>query len=126
MLILTPKDYLFNYNECKKLYEDNQKFIDDNTPFKNLVNDNDIHFYSFYENEKFIGCIYFYVNDNKVFVNAFAKRHTHKINLDCLKKCLSFYSCDIYARSKYQTAILCLLRCGFKKVNNNIYKYERS
>lgn len=126
MLILKPEDPLFNFFECKNFYEKNQKLLDDFTPFEELIKDDDIHFYSFYENEKFIGCIYFYLNNNKVFVNAFAKRHTHKTNIECLKKSLTFYSCDIFATSEHKTAILCLLKCGFKKVKDNLYKYERS
>lgn len=125
MLILKPENPLFNYFQCKKLYEENQKFLDDDTNFDDLISDSDIHFYSFFEHSRFIGCIYFYINNNKVFLNAFAKRHTHNINLECLKASLNFYNCDIYAKSKHKTAILCLLKCGFKKVKDNLYKYER-
>jgi len=124
MLILTPENPLFNYDECKRLYEENRHLLDDNSSFEELLQD--IHFYSFFDGDRFLGCIYFYLNDNKVFVNAVAKdRHTHLKNIECFKKVLSLYSCDIYANSKLKTSILCLLRCGFKKIAKNLYKYER-
>ena len=59
------------------------------------------------------------------FGNAFAYRGTHKLNLECLKKSFDWFNCDIYAETQHKTAILCLFRCGFKKVGNNLYKYER-
>lgn len=123
MLILTPKDKLFNYDEAKKLHEKYADLLDDGCDFDEIINYS--HFFSFYEGKKFIGCIYFYKKDEKTFVNAFAGRKTHKQNIKCLKKALDFYNCDIYANSKQKTAILCLLRAGFKQIGNNIYKYER-
>lgn len=113
----------FNYEECKALYDKCKRQIGSEDGFNEVLQDT--HFYSFYEDGKFIGCIYFYLIDGKVYVNAFAGRHTHAINLDCFKKSLTFYNCDIYAKSIRKTAILCLLRCGFKKIGKNLYKYER-
>ena len=123
MLILTPKDNLFNYDEAKKLHDQYADLLEDGCEFDELINYS--HFFSFYDGEKFIGCIYFYKKDGKTFVNAFAGRKTHKSNIECLKKALNFYKCDIYANSTQKTAILCLLRAGFKKTDNNLYIYKR-
>lgn len=119
-----PTDKNFNYKECKKLFREYKHLINDNQCFRDIVNHT--FFYSFFdENNNHIGCIYYYVRDDKLFVNAFAYRHTHKINLECLKKSFEWFNCDIYAETQHKTAILCLYRCGFKKVSNNLYKYER-
>lgn len=123
MLILTPESPLFNHDECKKMYGDNQHLLEDCSPFDELLND--IHFYSFFDCGEFLGCIYFYLVDNTVFVNAFAKRKNHLKNIECFKKSLEFYNCPIYANSRLKTSVLCLLRCGFKHIGNNLYKYER-
>ncbi len=123
MLILTPKDNLFNYDEAKKLYEQSVKSLQDTNSFDEILERN--HFFSFYIEKKFIGCIYFYDIDGKLFFNGFAGRKTHKQNIECIKSVLKFYNCDIYARSTKKPAILCLLKAGFKKIDDSTYKYER-
>lgn len=97
--------------------------MNENQVFRSIVDNT--FFYSFFDDDKFIGCIYYYEKDGKLFVNAFADRHTHNINLFCLKKSFEWFNCDIYAETVHKTAILCLYKCGFKKVDNNLYKYER-
>lgn len=124
MLILTPNDPLFNYNECEKLYNSLKEDIGEVLSFDDLLIG--IDFYSFYENDKFLGCIYYYPIGKALFVNAFANRHHHKLNLECFKKSLSFYPCNIFARSNKKTSILCLLKSGFKRIGKNLYKLERS
>lgn len=117
--VLIPHDQDFNYKECKKLYKKYSKEIGDSREFREIVRDT--YFYSFFEDEKFIGCIYYYQENGKLFVNAFAKRHTHITNIKCLKQTFDWFNCDIYARSTHKTAILCLYRCGFKKIGTNLY-----
>ena len=74
-----------------------------------------------------IKLIYFWKEKNgKRYVNAFAKRGHHDLNLDCFKESLTWYEGDIYARCKQKPAILCILRCGFKKVRKNLYKKEKN
>ena len=121
--VFIPKDIAFNYKQCKKLYKKYQRQIGDNQEFRDIVKNT--FFYSFFDDEKHIGCIYYYMRGDKLFVNAFANRHTHEINIECLKKSFEWFNCDIYAETKHKTAIYCLYKCGFKKVRENIYKYER-
>ena len=121
--VFIPKDIAFNYKQCKNLYKKYQRQIGDNQEFRDIVKNT--FFYSFFDDEKHIGCIYYYMRGDKLFVNAFANRHTHEINIECLKKSFEWFNCDIYAETKHKTAIYCLYKCGFKKVRENIYKYER-
>lgn len=121
--VLIPSDKNFNFKQCKKLFNKYKKLIGDNQKFRNIVENT--FFYSFLENEKHIGCIYYYMRKDKLFVNAFANRHTHETNIKCLKKSFEWFNCDIYAETKHKTAIYCLYKCGFKKVSENIYKLER-
>ena len=123
MKILIPSNPNFNYFECKKMYEDNQHLIGDDVDFDNVI----LHtfFYSFIVDNKFIGCIYYYEQDDKLFVNVVANRKTHLINLECFKKSLGWWNCDIYARSHNKTAIYGMLKCGFKKIGENLYVYRR-
>lgn len=121
--VLTPNDTKFNYDECEKLFNKYKIYIRDNQPFKDITENT--YFYSFFDDKKHLGCIYYYYKNNRLFVNAFAHRHTHLKNIECLKKTFGWFKCDIYAETRNKTAILCLYRCGFKKEKNNIYKLER-
>lgn len=123
MKVLIPLNPDFNYNECKKLYEENQDLLGDNQDFKDVVKNT--FFYSFFVDGKHIGCIYYYEKNNKLFLNAVAHRHTHLININCLKESLTYWNCDIYARTNHKAAIYTILKCNFKKVGKNLYKYER-
>lgn len=118
-----PYEKDFNYKQCKKMYKKYQKEVEDDTNFNDVINNT--YFYSFYENGKHIGCIYYYVKDDKLYVNAFANRHTHITNIKCLKATFDWFKGDIYAQTKHKAAIYCLYKCGFKKIEDNIYKLER-
>lgn len=121
--VFIPTDYEFNYKELKKLYKRNQKLLDDERSFKELTKNTFI--YSFFKEKKFICCIYYYEEQGKMYVNAFSTRHHHEDNMLCFKESLNWFNCDIFARSRQKTSILCLLKANFKKIEHNLYKYER-
>lgn len=121
--ILIPSNRAFNYQECKKLFEDNQDLLEDFYNFDTVIKNT--FFYSFCENGKHLGCIYYYEIDDKLFVNAVAYRKTHLTNIECFKKSLTWWNCDVYARTHHKTAIYAILKCGFKKIGKNLYKYRR-
>lgn len=123
MKVLIPTDKDFNYLECKKLFEDNQNLLEDNEKFDDVIQNT--FFYSFFVGGKHIGCIYYYEIDNKLYVNAVAYRGTHLINMECFKTSLSWWNCDIYARTHHKTAIYTILKCGFCKVAKDLYIYRR-
>lgn len=121
--VLIPQNQKFNFKECKKLFKKHKKLINDKRKFRDIVNNT--YFYSFFDDFKHIGCIYFYYKNNRLYVNAFANRHCHEQNLLCLKMSLDWFDCNIFAETEHKTAILCLLKCGFNKIDTNLYKYER-
>jgi hypothetical protein len=118
MRILIPVDKNFNYQECKKLFEDNQHLIEDYENFDDVIKNT--FFYSFLVNSKHIGCIYYYEQDNRLYVNAVAYRKTHLINIECFKTSLTWWNCNIYARTHHKTAIYMILKCGFEKISKNL------
>lgn len=121
--VITPKDMTFNYTECEELYNEYKELIGDDD-FKDVINRT--RFYAFYISKtmELIGCIYYYEIGRKLFVNAFANRHHHELNLECLKESMRWFKRNIYAKTNHKTAILCLLKCGFKK-ENNLYVHRR-
>lgn len=123
MEIITPLSYKFEYDKVKSLWQSCKDKLDDGGNFDKVLCNS--HFFSFYIDNKLIGCICFYEKDNKIFLNGFSKRKTHLENIQCIKKSLNFYNCDIFAECKQKPAILCLLKAGFKKIDTNLYKYER-
>lgn len=123
MQILIPSNKNFNYSQCKKLFEDNQNLIEDYENFNNILKNT--FFYSFLIDNKHIGCIYFYEQNNKLYINGFSNRKNHLLNIECLKTSLTWWNCDIYARTKHKTAIYIILKCGFNKIGENLYIYKR-
>ena len=121
--VLIPKDLEFKVfeDECKKLYENSKKQISDSNSFE-FIRDNTF-FYMFLDNEdKLIGGIYYFVDeDNKLFLNGFARRASHLLNLECLRLTTTWFNTDIYARAQNKASALCLLRCGFKRKNGDIF-----
>ena len=121
--VLTPNNLTFNYAECEELYNSCKDLVDDDS-FDEVIKRT--QFYAFYisKTKELIGCIYYYLIGRKLFVNAFAYRHHHELNLECLKESMRWYKRNIYARTKHKTAILCLLKCGFKK-EKDLFVYRR-
>ena len=68
-----------------------------------------------------LGAIYYFMDDGKLFLNGFASSKHHFENLYCLKLSSSWFNCDIYAEAQNRASALCLLRCGFKRVGNNLF-----
>lgn len=118
-----PFDKDFEYGKCKSLYKRYKRLIEDDQPFKSIVENT--FFYSFYLDNVFIGCIYCFYRGDDLFLNAFATRHHHEANIEAMKMVLSWFNCDIYAESIRKPAIYCLLELGFKKQKGNIYIYRR-
>ncbi len=120
MKVLIPLEKDFNYSEAKSLYKKYQSLIGDIDDFDRILSST--LFYSFISDEnKFIGCLYFYKNNEKLFLNGFSNRGCHFQNIECLNMVEKWFNCDIWARTKHRTAKLCLSRAGFKKVNSELY-----
>jgi len=113
VLIPKNKEFWQYKDECQKLYESVQDKITDENSFEFIIRNT--FFYLFLNNEKLIGAIYYFIDtDGKLFLNGFAKRKMHLINLKCLKMSTEWFKDDIYAQAQNRMSALCLLRCGFK------------
>jgi hypothetical protein len=125
IIVRTPNDTLFNYTECEELYNKNKELIGDDE-FEDVIKRTDFYSFIIWKNNELLGCIYYYKKSNKTYVNAFAERGHHEINLECLKESLNRRKEKvIYAETKHRTASICLYRLGFKKIKDNLYEYRR-
>lgn len=123
IVVRTPEHPLFNYTECRELFEQHKEIdVDD---FDTILKTT--HFFEFYDWNKheLIGCIYYYREKGKLCVSAYANRGHHELNLECFKRSLTWYKTNIYAYCKVKTARLCLLKCGFEKISKNLFVYRR-
>ena len=118
------KDSNFEYNKCKKLYEESQPLVNDDASFEELVKNT--FFYSFYQDGGLIGCIYLFRKEGKLFLSGFSKRKHYYFNFSAIKKIFEWFTCDIYAQSVQRPAIILLLRIGFKKLQKNLYVYYKN
>lgn len=123
--VLIPKDEEFwEYEkECKKLYEKVQKWICDTNSFDFIIHNT--FFYLFLENKNLIGAIYYFLDkNNKLYLNGFAKRKMHLLNLECLKISLKWFKGDIHAIAQNRMSKLCLKKCGFVCVEGNEFVHR--
>lgn len=108
-------------DECRELYENLQDKIGDNNSF-DFISKNTF-FYLFENDGILIGAIYYFKKDGNWFLNGFAKRKMHNLCLSCLKKSLTWFKGSIYAEAQNRASALCLLRCGFRRVNSNLFVF---
>ncbi len=120
VLIPTQAEFLDYKDECKALYEKVQAQITDTNSFEFIISNT--LFYLFLNDKNLIGAIYYFKDsDGKLFLNAFAKRKMHALCLECLKKSLDWFKGRIYAEAQNRASALCLLRCGFRRVEGNLF-----
>lgn len=118
-----PTDKNFDFYKCRCLFNEKFKGINDTYSFDEILKTT--MFYSYYDGKKLLGCNFFFMEDGKLFIGAFGIRHHLLDHIKCFKMTLDWFNCDIYAKSVQKPAIMLLLKCGFKKVSDDIYKYER-
>jgi len=122
--VRTPYSNNFDYYECKKMYEENQELVEDDATFDEVINNT--LFFAFYDNDKLSLCIYFYPIKGKLWVNGYGVRKKHLFNKICFKTALTWFNCDIWAKSVQNPAIYGLLVSGFKNFKDNIYVYRQN
>jgi len=123
VLIPTDSEFQKYDDELKSLYQENQKKICDTNSYE-FVRDNTL-FYAFLENKALFGAIYYFMEDDKLFLNAFSKRKCHPKNIKALSLSMTWFLCDIYAEAQNRASAFTLLRCGFKRVNDNLFMYKK-
>ena len=117
------KEFLLFKDECKMLYESVQDKICDTNSFEFIIANT--FFYLFETGGKLIGGIYYFEDkDGNLYLNGFAKRKMHILCIECLKMSLNWFRGRVYAEAQNRASALCLLRCGFKKIKDNIYSVE--
>ena len=73
-----------------------------------------------------IGGIYYFEDDSgRIFLNGFAKRKMHDLCLKCLKMSLDWFRGRVYAEVQNHASALCLLKCGFKRIKDNLFVFDK-
>ena len=119
VLIPTSPEFQKYETPVKELYEKNQEKICDTNTFE-FIKDN-TWFYLFVLDNKAIGAIYYFMDDGKLFLNGFAIRKNMKANLHALLLSTTWFRKPIYAEAQNRASALCLLRCGFKRKEGNLF-----
>ena len=122
VLIPTDPEFPKYETQVKELYEKSQEKICDPNTF-DFVKNNTL-FYTFITDGSLIGAIYYFVDEDKLYLNGFAHPKHHELNLSCLRLSLSWFKKPIYAEAQNRASALCLLRCGFKRVKEKLFCYE--
>lgn len=107
--------------EFKELYE---KYANEwIAPLDWLLN-NEKYVFCFYDdNGKLTGCIYIEGDEEKrVCLSGFSKPKNYKIVIEAIKWVSEFMRKDtLYSHTERPSAKLVLLRCGFEKINDNLF-----
>ena len=123
VLIPCQREFKKYKKECKELYENVQDKITDESSFEFIINNT--FFYLFEKNSNLIGAVYYFINkDGNLYLNGFAKRKMHNLCIECLKMSLDWFKGNVYAEAQNRASALCLLRCGFKRVKDNLFMTE--
>lgn len=119
--VLIPSDWeFFSYkNKLEELYKKSQGSINDDSNFEFIINNT--LFYLFLERNRIIGAVYYFIDDDKLFVNGFSERKMFPQNVECLKLSTMWFNADIYAECQNRASALCLLKAGFKRFEGNIF-----
>ena len=89
---------------------------------ENLLALGDYCFCFYRDNGEFVGCIYLEDDDGRVCLSGFAKPKSYDIVIQAIKFISSlFHEDNLYALTDKKSAIMVLLRCGFKKIDDETY-----
>ena len=111
-------------DKLKEMYEQNQDKICDTNSFNFIIHNT--LFYCFIGNDgALIGAIYFFLDNGKLFLNAYAGRKHLDENIECVKLSTTWFNCDIYAEAQNRASAICLLRSGFKRVKDKLFVYKQ-
>ena len=80
--------------------------------------------FCFYSREtgKLLGCIYLEDENGRVCLSGFSVRKNYDIVIRAIKLISDiFHEDDLYSLTNKKSAIMVLLRCGFKKIDNETY-----
>lgn len=123
VIIPNNPDFVLYKDKLKEMYEQNQDKICDTNSF-NFILYNTL-FYCFVDDGALIGAIYFFKDEDKLYLNAYAGRKHLDKNIECVKLSTTWFNCDIYAEAQNRASALCLLRSGFKRVKGKLFVYEQ-
>ena len=80
----------------------------------------------FLDDDDLIGGIYYFIDNERLYLNGFAFPKKFLLNLECVKMSLNWFCCDIYAEAQNRASALCLLRCGFKRVEEKLFIFKKA
>ena len=119
VIIPINPEFKFYEKQVKKLYESKKEQIGDTNSF-DFIKD-ETFFYLFVLNKEILGGIYYFYDEDKLFVNGFANRKFLFEKLYCLLWSTTWFNTDIYAEAQNRASAFCLLKCGFKRVKDNLF-----
>ena len=71
---------------------------------------------------KLLGCIYLEDDNGRVCLSGFSFRKNYRVVIKAIKFISSlFHEDNLYALTNKKSAIMVLLRCGFKKIDDETY-----
>jgi len=127
MIFISTNSDKFPYVDAEKLYVDNKKyFLPLDISFNQLIQGLHGNLWACFEDNKFIGCIYFELKENKWYLSGFSKRKMYKYIPYAINGLCELYFKDqaiteIYSDTAHRHAQYALKRAGFIQIGFNLY-----
>lgn len=131
MLFISTNSDEFPFKEASKLWYENKKyFLPLDISFEKLSKGLKGNLWACFEDNKFLGFIYFELKENKWFLSGVACRKMYKYIPICINRLCEKYFNDwnidkIFSETEYLHAKLALKRSGFIEVKNNLFVKEK-
>lgn len=116
-------DHIRDLKEFKTLF--NTRPLDDGGqyPFEHVINNPNL--YCFYDEKTNKLKAYLFITQDfngRLFLSGASVRKNMSDNINAIIKVCNAYPCDMYSNTDKREAAIVLLKSGFKKIENNIYK----
>lgn len=114
IFLIEAKHPLFCDDMARSLFQYYQSDLDDTAGF-DYVRDHSLFFNVYRQTDGgFVGCVFAFCEQGRVYVGGYALRHRHKECVLALRRISSLFTC-VYAKTRHRTAEFCLRRAGFKR-----------
>lgn len=120
IFLIEAKHPLFCDQIARFLFQYYQSDLEDTAGFE-YVRDHSLFFNVYRQTDGlFVGCVFAFYEEGRVYVGGYALRHCHKECVLALKRISSLFTC-LYAKTRHRTAEFCLRRAGFKRQKGEKY-----
>lgn len=121
VVLINAESPFFDRATASELFELNREKLDTPRQFEEMLN---VWFFNIHDGGHFIGCIFCYVEDGRIWVGGFARRKCHRECLAALNEVKRQFPA-LYAHTRQKAAEFILRKAGFQRESPEIWKFQQ-